>query len=154
FYDFLDDYEVVPDEDWPEHRTHLSFAERWFMMSLVTWRFGYKTYELELPNLSYWCEKLHFSRQHGWQMWHFLAKQGLLRVWNSCKRGFSLCFSVDVLLDKVRDWLGLPRPAADAAEEVVELVEVPAIAPIVEPWAAPEPELEPELEPEQIAAAA
>lgn len=138
--DFLDQYEVVEDEEFKRRR--LPKTAKLWLERLAAWRFGFKTYEEEFPTLSYWCERLDVSRKHLIRIWRFLARQGLLDVPEDHKQGRALRFGVKALLDKVRGWLGIGRDSAPAVEESQPepwAMEQPKPAPVPEPEPAPEP---------------
>lgn len=125
FFDFLNEYIVTPDPDYPDHRDHLSHGEWRWLVSLLNRRFGLKTFMLPLPSLSWWAQELHISRKHLIQMYRFLVKQGLLLLPEGHKQGRRLCFGVDALCGKVREWLR-------DRKEIAPQVEVSQ--PELDPW--------------------
>lgn len=126
--DFLDEYIVIPDPAFGNHRRHLSGDEKIWLERLLRWRFGYKTFKLPLPCAAWWARALHLSERHMARIRQFLVGQGLLKAAEGWKKGLAYVLSIDGLLDKMRCWLHLKK-GAFAEQEPRPPVPVPAPEP-------------------------
>lgn len=143
--DFIEQYEVVSVPEPIFKRRHLPRLAKALLSSIVGWKFGFKTFNMPMPSLSYWCERLVISQKDIWRITRGLLQQGLLCLPENHRQGRALRFTVEALLAKAREWLHLRAAAFDAAELPAEecVPEVEIEADLVE---------EPQPEPTNIAA--